>query len=114
MIIPNFRPFVGEHCETTALGNLFHHAGLELSEPMLFGLSGGFGFIYWKMKTMPVPFLGGRTKDLTKNLRGNLGFDLRIRETSSVGKAWTNVSEAIDAGTPVGLQLDCYHLDYFK
>jgi hypothetical protein len=46
MIIPRFRPFVGEHCETTALGNLFHHAGIELSEPMLFGLSGGLGFIY--------------------------------------------------------------------
>lgn len=113
MIIPDFRPFVGEHCETTAIGNLLKHDGVELTEPMLFGLGGGLGFIYWKMKTMPVPFLGGRTKDLSANLCINLGLALEERKTSSVKKAWKHVIESIDAGMPVALQLDCYHLEYF-
>lgn len=31
----------GAHCETTTLGVLLDHAGIQLSEPMLFGLGGG-------------------------------------------------------------------------
>lgn len=113
MIISNFSPFVGEHCETTAVGNLLKHDGLDLTEPMLFGLGAGLGFIFWQMKSMPVPFLGGRTKDLTGNLCNNLGLTQVERETSSSKKAWEHVVELIDSGIPVGLQLDCYHLDYF-
>lgn len=113
MIVPDYSPFVGEHCETTAVGNLLTHDGMNLSEPLLFGLGGGLGFIYWKMKTMPVPFLGGRTKDLTGNLCHNMGLKLVQRETTSSKKAWEHVVEAVESGKPIGLQLDCYHLDYF-
>ncbi|MEM7392652.1 MAG: BtrH N-terminal domain-containing protein [Verrucomicrobiota bacterium] len=114
MILPHFQPFVGEHCETTAVGNLLKYDGLDLTEPMLFGLGGGLGFIYWKMKTMPVPFLGGRTKTLTRNFCQNLNLTLEEKETSSVNKAWDHVTDALHAGKPIGLQLDCYHLDYFS
>jgi hypothetical protein len=68
VVIPGFSSFVGEHCATTAVGNLLKHNGLDLTEPMLFELAGGLGFIYWNLKTMPLPFLGGRTKNLAKNL----------------------------------------------
>ncbi len=104
------------HCETTALGVLLRHEGLDLSEPMLFGLGSGLSFVYWDSKAMPFPFLGGRVKpfDLTRNLAARLGLTLRTEETTSPRKAWENVAAPIDAGRPVGLQLDCYHLDYFR
>jgi hypothetical protein len=115
MIIQGFEPFVGQHCETTATGSLLKHAGLDLSEPMLFGLGQGLGFIYWDMKSMDFPFIGGRIqpKLLTDNIVGNLGLRIERKETSSTKKAWGNVRTNIDAGVPVGLQLDCYYLDYF-
>ncbi|MEU4547125.1 BtrH N-terminal domain-containing protein [Nonomuraea dietziae] len=104
-----------QHCETTALGVLLRHEGLDLSEPMLFGLGSGLSFIYWDSKAMAFPFLGGRVKpfELTRNLAARLGLTLRIEETTSSRKAWENVATQLDAGRPVGLQLDCYHLDYF-
>jgi hypothetical protein len=104
------------HCETTALGVLLRHEGLDLSEPMLFGLGSGLSFIYWDSKSMAFPFLGGRVKpfDLTRNLAARLGLTLTTEETTSPRKAWANVAAPIDAGRPVGLQLDCYHLDYFR
>ncbi|GAA4583491.1 BtrH N-terminal domain-containing protein [Planotetraspora phitsanulokensis] len=104
------------HCETTALGVLLRHEGLDLSEPMLFGLGSGLSFIYWDSKGMALPFLGGRVKpfDLTRNLAARLGLTLMTEETTSPRKAWENVAAPIDAGRPVGLQLDCYHLDYFR
>ncbi|GIH72773.1 BtrH N-terminal domain-containing protein [Sphaerimonospora thailandensis] len=104
------------HCETTALGVLLRHEGLDLSEPMLFGLGSGLSFIYWDSKAMPFPFLGGRVKpfDLTRNLAARLGLTLLVEETTSQRKAWENVAAPIDAGQPVGLQLDSYHLEYFQ
>ncbi|MFI6359513.1 BtrH N-terminal domain-containing protein [Streptomyces sp. NPDC050743] len=105
-----------QHCETTALSVLLRHQGLDLSEPMLFGLGSGLSFIYWDSKGMDFPFLGGRVKpfELTRNLAAALGLDLLVEETTSPRKAWQNVAAPIDAGRPVALQLDSYHLDYFS
>lgn len=115
MIIDNFDPFVGQHCETTATGNLLKRLGIELSEPMLFGIGEGLGFIFWNMKIMDFPFIGGRIKPdmLTWNITQNLNLQLEEKETSSVKKAWQNVISNIDKEIPVGLKLDCYHLEYF-
>ncbi|GCE50376.1 uncharacterized protein YvpB [Thermosporothrix hazakensis] len=114
-IIDGFIPYQGQHCETTAMGNLLQFAGIHLSEPMLFGLGQGLGFIYWDSKGMDFPFIGGRIKtdELTANLAARLGLTLRIQETSSVDKAWRNVQSCIEHGIPVGLKLDSYYLDYF-
>jgi hypothetical protein len=115
MIIKNFKLFEGQHCETTATGSLIRHLGVKLSEPMLFGLGEGLNFIIWNMKTMNFPFIGGRIKTdlLTRNIIRNLNLKLIVRETSSIKKAWENVKEYIDSGSPVGIKLDCYHLNYF-
>jgi hypothetical protein len=116
MIISNFEPFEGQHCETTATGSLLKHLGIDLSEPMLFGLGQGLGFLYWDMpKLMSFPFLGGRIKadELTKNLCRNLCLNLDSKVTSSIKTAWQNVKVKVDQEIPVGLKLDCYHLDYF-
>ncbi|MET9224436.1 BtrH N-terminal domain-containing protein [Lentzea sp. NPDC003310] len=115
MILENVSYPGGVHCETTALGALLRHDGVELSEPVLFGLGEGLGFVYWDAKYLDVPFLGGRVKpaQLTRTAAARLGVDLRVQETTSPRKAWRNVADALDAGRPVGLQLDCYHLDHF-
>ncbi len=115
MIIENFKPFNGQHCETTTTGSLLKHLGVEYSEPMLFGLGEGLGFIFWNMKTMDFPFMGGRIKQdtLTENIARNLNLKLEVQETASIKKAWENVKICIDSKIPVGLKLDCYYLDYF-
>jgi hypothetical protein len=112
----NIKPFDGQHCETTATGTLLLQLGIELSEPMLFGLGEGLGFIFWNMKSMNFPFIGGRVKPdvLTENIARNLNLELTVKETSSTQKAWQNVKELIDNGQVVGLKLDCYHLEYFS
>lgn len=116
MILNKFKPFVGQHCETTATGSLLYQIGIELSEPMLFGLGEGLGYIFWKMKTMDFPFIGGRVKPdvLTENICRNLNLKLEVNETSSLKKAWANIEYPISNGKAVGLKLDCYHLDYFS
>ena len=114
-IIEGFSPFQGEHCETTTMGNLLQFAGVRLSEPMLFGLGQGLGFIYWDSKGMDFPFIGGRVKpdEITACLASRLNITVKAQETSSVEKAWRNVRSFIESGIPVGLKLDSYYLDYF-
>ncbi|TGK92916.1 DUF4872 domain-containing protein [Leptospira brenneri] len=116
MILNHISPFLGVHCETTTTGTLLKHIGIELSEPMLFGIGEGLGFIFWNMKSMDFPFIGGRIKpdQLTVNITKNLGLKLEIQETSSQLKAWSSVRDLIDSKTPVGLKLDCFHSEYFS
>ena len=116
MKIENIKPFDGQHCETTATGTLLRQIGIELSEPMLFGLGEGLAFIFWNVKSMNFPFIGGRVKPdvLTENIARNLNIELTVKETSSTQKAWNNVKELIDNGQAVGLKLDCFHLQYFS
>lgn len=116
MKIDNFIEYKGKNCESSATGCLMKHAGIELSEPMMLGLGESFGFIYWKMSIMNLPFIGGRSKqfELTRTLCRNLNISLDARETTSKKKAWSNITEFIDNKIPVGIQLDFYHLDYFN
>ncbi|MFC1951232.1 BtrH N-terminal domain-containing protein [Chloroflexota bacterium] len=114
--VNDFKVFEAKHCETAATKSLLRHENFDISEPMMLGLSQGFGFIYWKMSFMNLPFIGGRAKpfELTRMFCQNMGLELDERETTSKKKAWLNISESIDRGVPVGLQLDCYHLEHFK
>lgn len=116
MKIENLKPYSGEHCETTATGTLLRQLDIDLSEPMLFGLGEGLGFIFWNMKSMDFPFIGGRVKPdlLTENIAKNLNLELTVKETASIQKAWDNVKELIDKGQAVGLKLDCFYLEYFS
>jgi hypothetical protein len=108
-------PFKGQHCETTATGTLLKQLGIDLSEPMLFGLGEGLSYIFWKMKSMEFPFMGGRVKpdQLTQNITKNLGLKLDVRETASKDRAWKGIKQLLDSGKAVGLKLDCYFLEYF-
>lgn len=116
MNLENIKPFDGQHCETTATGTLLRQLDIELSEPMLFGLGEGLGFVFWNMKTMDFPFIGGRIKTdlLTQNIAKNLNLELIVKEIASHQKAWDGVKHLIDEGQVVGLKLDCYHLEYFS
>lgn len=82
---------------------------------MLFGLGEGLGYIFWNMKMMDFPFIGGRVKPdaLTENICRNLNLKLEVLETSSKKKAWENVVKYLEQGKAVSLKLDCYYLEYF-
>jgi len=112
----HINPFIGQHCESTALVNLLNQRGIHLSESLVFGLGQGLGYIYWKSKGMDFPFLGGRVKpdELTENLGNALNLSITCKETGSVRKAWNNLTDEIDAGNLVALKLDSHYLDYCK
>lgn len=102
----------GVHCESSALRDILEFYGFTFSEPMIFGLGSGLGFIYWYGKRMPYPFVGGRARDLYKNLCNNLGVAVKVNKTSSNTKAYEALRKLIAENVPVMIHVDMPFLKY--
>ena len=95
--VSGFRPFVGQHCETVATGYLLGAAGIDLSEPMLFGFGEGLGFIFINLSSLPLPFVGGRAQTVRADDRAcakTSGSTCKAVETTSKPKAWSTLESA--------------------
>ena len=116
LIIEGLKPFVGKHCETTALKRVLDYHGLSLSEEMLLGLGGGIGFIYWYAKMMPSPFVGGRYgkgTDFPMNICRHLGAEVTIMETASAKRGYEELKALLRDGEPAVVYGDMAYLPYF-
>jgi len=116
LILEGFKPFVGKHCETTALKRALDYHGLTLSEEMLLGLGGGIGFIYWHMKNMPSPFIGGRNGKVAEfavTACRRLGAEVNVIETASAKSGYNELEALLRDGEPAVVYLDMAYLPYF-
>ncbi len=114
LIIEDFHHFGGKHCITTSLKNLFEYHNLHLSEEMVFGLSGGIAFIYWYMKFMPAPFIGGRygkIEDIIETVK-RIGGDANFFQTASNQKGYQELKEQLEKGEPALVFVDMPYLSY--
>ena len=115
LALEKFKPFVGKHCETTALKRALDYHGLSLSEEMLLGLGGGIGFIYSYMKMMPSPFIGsryGKGTDFPINICKRIGAEVTIIETSSAKKGYEELKALLRTGEPAVVYVDMVYLPY--
>jgi hypothetical protein len=116
LILEGLKPFVGKHCETTALKRALDYHGLTLSEEMLLGLGGGIGFIYWYMKMMPCPFVGGRNGKVAEfaiTACKRLGAEVAVMETASAKRGYDELKVLLRDGEPAVVYLDMAYLPYF-
>jgi len=108
----------GVHCESSALRDIFEFYGFKFSEPMIFGLGSGLGFVYWHSKRgdmvlLPAyPFVGGRARDLYKNLCNNLGVSVNVNRTSSKTRAYQALKDLISRDILVMIHVDMPYLKY--
>lgn len=117
MRLATFQPQLGDHCETTTLRNMIHHAGAGISEPMLFGLGQGIDFQYWDAPDPGgAPMLTGRIEPtlLSRNACSALGVELRESQAPDSETAFAAAVELLDAGHVVGMSVDIFYLDYFS
>lgn len=115
LIIQDYRQFGGRHCWTAALMKVLAYHGLHLSEEMLFGLSGGIGFIYWYMKKMPSPFIGtryGKGTEPLLNACRRIGAEATLVETTSARKGHEELKKLLQEGEPTIAFVDMVYLPY--
>ena len=104
------------HCENGAISTLLRYYGVELSEPMIFGLASGLFFVHLpfiKMSGMPVTafrtFPGVLFKRITKQL-GIKTATHRYLTKEGAMKALDRV--LVDEKTPVGCVVGMFELPY--
>lgn len=113
--IPDYTHTPGHHCGSTALRNLLAHHGVDISEEMAFGLGAGACFYYVTIEdASPTRWFNGRTARLEENFDELTGAALELRTfEQGTDAAWLAAAGEVDAGRPVLILTDLYHLDHY-
>jgi hypothetical protein len=115
MKIP-FRHKQSAHCENGVVSNLLYHNGIQLSEPMVFGLGSGLFFAY--LPFIKVNFAPGFSYrplpgKIFRRTAKRLGIKIAHQKFSDPAKARAALDQKLAEGIPVGLQVGVFHLTYF-
>ena len=104
------------HCENGAISTLLRYYGIELSEPMIFGLASGLFFTHLtfvKMGGMPVTSFRTFPGVLFKRITKLFGIKSRTQRFFSHKAAMKKLDELIlHKQTPVGCVVGMYELPY--
>jgi len=104
------------HCESGVMSAMLRHYGLELSEPMVFGLSNAMTFAYLpflKLGGLPLIAYRSMPKSIIKNLQKNLNLKMKLETFSNAQKSQERLDELLREGKIVGAQTSVYWLEYF-
>jgi len=112
-------PFVhrpAAHCENGVTSNLLNFYGIDLSEPMIFGIGSGLFFSYMpfiKLNYLPVisfrPLPGWIFKRVTKSLK----IEISRKKFANPKNAMDALDENLKRGIPTGCLVGVFHLTYF-
>ena len=104
------------HCESGTLSALLRNRGLDLSEPMVFGIGGGLFFLhapFIKVGNIPLTAYRGAPRVIIKNVCKRLGVVMRYQRFHDPEQGMRALDAFMQQGQPVGLQTCVYWLPYF-
>lgn len=103
------------HCESGTVKNLVNHHGLEISEPLVFGISSGifFGYMKTPMRDFPMVFSRIQPGKILKNFSKRSGVVFKSKTYTDPDKAERELDQLLEQGQPVGLQVDFFYMDFF-
>ncbi|MGB0496315.1 MAG: BtrH N-terminal domain-containing protein [Kangiellaceae bacterium] len=115
-IILDIKHQQSSHCETGVISTLLNSKGLNISEPMAFGLASALTFVYLPMiKIGGMPLVAYRMppKTIIKTVCKKLSVKLDSRKFNNQEKGMQALDEELAKGNLVGLQTSVYWLPYF-
>lgn len=115
-MILKFNHVQSAHCENGVTSNLLNHAGVNITEPMAFGIGSGLFFIYIPfLKVNNAPAFSYRSMPglIFKRTCNSLGIEVVRKKFSSPEKAQQALDECLNNNQPVGCQVGVYYLTYF-
>lgn len=104
------------HCESGALSALLRHRGLDLSEPLVFGIGSGLFFIHLgfvKVGGIPLTAYRAAPRAIINNVCKRLGIVMRQQRFGDIAQGMRALDELLARNTPVGLQTSVFWLPYF-
>ena len=115
MTIQNFQHKMAAHCESGTITALLNYHGMQISEPLVFGISSGIFFGYFhRMKSFAFPTFIVRNKpgQMRKNIAKRLGVEFRCHDFKDTGRGELILNEILDRQIPVAAQVDFFYMDY--
>ena len=112
----DFKHNQSAHCENGVASNLLKHQGIEVSEPMVFGLGSGLFFVYLpfiKVNFSPAFSYRPMPGLIFKRSAKLLGIKIKRQKFSTPEKAQQALDQNIEKNIPTGLQVGVYGLTYF-
>ena len=112
----NFTHHQSAHCENGVASNLLKHNGLNISEPMVFGIGSGLFFVYLPfIKVNFAPAISYRPMPgiIFNRLAKRLGLKIKRIKFSSQANATKALDENLKNNIPTGLQVGVFNLTYF-
>jgi hypothetical protein len=115
-IVLDFKHKQSAHCENGVVSNLLRYYGIELSEPMIFGIGSGMFFSHMpfvKVDGIPVTSFRPLPGIIFKRVSKRLGIQFERKRYKNPHKAMEALDEVITQNRPVGMLVGVYHLSYF-
>lgn len=104
------------HCENGVASNLLKDKGLNLSEPMIFGIGSGLYFVY--LPFLKVNFAPGFSYrpmpgHIFSKAARRLGIKIKRQKFRNPAEAQKALEQNLKNNIPTGLQVGVFHLTYF-
>ncbi len=115
-ISTDFKHFQSAHCENGVASNLLKNKGIDISEPMIFGLGSGLFFVFLPfLKVNHAPAISYRPMPgmIFNRAAKNLGIKVKRHKFRSSKSAQEFLDQQLLANRPCGLQVGVYNLTYF-
>jgi hypothetical protein len=115
MIIENFNHKMAAHCESGTITSLLNHDGLDITEPLVFGIASGIFFGYFhKMKSFAFPTFIVRNKpgQMRTNIEKRLGVKFRTYDFKDPVHGQQTLDQLLNRNIPVAAQVDFFYMDY--
>lgn len=112
----NFTHHQSAHCENGVASNLLKFNGINISEPMVFGIGSGLSFFYFPLlKVNQAPAISYRPMPgfIFNKAAKRLGITVKRIKFSSPEKAQIALENNLKNNIPSGLQVGVYNLTYF-
>jgi len=110
-----FRHIMAAHCESGTVTALLNHHGMNITEPMVFGISSGIFFAYLKTPVMDFPMFAVRSMPghVRSKFAKRTGVRFKSRKYRNPEKAERDLNELLDRNQPVAVQVDFFYMNYF-
>jgi hypothetical protein len=110
----NFNHKLAAHCESGMVTSLLNHSGIEVSEAMVFGISGSIFFAYINNPMLPFPTIALRNQPgkIYKNFSKHSNLPFIKKQYRKPALAKDDLDRLLKENIPVGVQVDFYYMDY--
>jgi hypothetical protein len=112
----NFIHHQSAHCENGVASNLLKFHGINISEPMVFGIGSGLFYFYFPLlKVNHAPAISYRPMpgSIFNKAAKRLGIKVKRVKFSNNEQAQKALEENLKKNIPTGLQVGVYNLTYF-